>query len=124
MVGLACNDASSSTASTSTASLNGETNNGNQRSFDSVTVNGDIEDGVADEERMASANVAAGGGSQYFLITPKLLPNLHYARGMRVLCIASGEHVPEKADKLDFGRCVEMARGLMRSAAGTTGAVR
>ena len=35
-----------------------------------------------------------GGGSQYFLITPKLLTGLKYKRGMKVLCIVSGEQVP------------------------------
>ena len=33
--------------------------------------------------------------SQYFLITPKLLPNLKYKRGMKVHCIASGEFMPK-----------------------------
>lgn len=35
-----------------------------------------------------------GQGSQYFLITPKLLSGLKYTRGMTVLCIVSGESVP------------------------------
>ena len=34
------------------------------------------------------------GGSQYFLITPKLLNGLKYKPGMTVLCIVSGENVP------------------------------
>ncbi|KAK8125654.1 structural maintenance of chromosome (SMC), partial [Apiospora kogelbergensis] len=34
--------------------------------------------------------------SQYFLITPKLLTGLRYDPRMRVLCIASGEHVPPR----------------------------
>jgi len=60
-----------------------------------------------------------GGGSQYFLITPKLLHGLEYARGMRVLCIASGDYMPQEKSKIDFGKCVEIARGLkgLRSAA-------
>ncbi|RKP15208.1 hypothetical protein BJ684DRAFT_7372 [Piptocephalis cylindrospora] len=33
--------------------------------------------------------------SQYFLITPKLLPNLKYHDRMRVLCIYSGEWIPQ-----------------------------
>ncbi|KAL8723612.1 MAG: hypothetical protein Q9225_000154 [Loekoesia sp. 1 TL-2023] len=113
MVGLACNDVIlSSTSSSLGDGANGIINNNNNanRSFDSVTVHGDEDDGEGEEGGMGNGN--AGGGSQYFLITPKLLPSLTYARGMRVLCIASGEHVPEKADKLDFGHCVEMARGL------------
>ena len=68
-----------------------------------------------------------GGGSQYFLITPKLLHDLTYAPGMRVMCIASGEYMPglegETADdagggdvqvpeKVDFGRYVNIRRGI------------
>ena len=53
-----------------------------------------------------------GGGSQYFLITPKLLNGLDYARGMQVLCIASGEKMPTEKSKIDFGKCVDIARGL------------
>ncbi|KAH8917398.1 hypothetical protein BT69DRAFT_1339185 [Atractiella rhizophila] len=33
---------------------------------------------------------------QYFLITPKLLPNLRYHRLMKILCINNGEWLPEK----------------------------
>ena len=44
--------------------------------------------------------------SQYFLITPKLLPGLKYTRGMKVHCIASGEFMPptkkNNAPSLDF----------------------
>ena len=36
---------------------------------------------------------------QYFLITPKLLPNLHYHSRMKVLCVYNGEWLPEEADK-------------------------
>ena len=45
-----------------------------------------------------------GSGSQYFLITPKLLSGLKYRRGMRVLCIVSGENMPpaEGENKVDF----------------------
>ncbi|KAJ9652140.1 Structural maintenance of chromosomes protein 5 [Neophaeococcomyces mojaviensis] len=39
------------------------------------------------------------GGSQYFLITPKLLNGLRYERGMTVLCIVSGENMPSASDK-------------------------
>lgn len=53
-----------------------------------------------------------GGGSQYFLITPKLLHGLEYARGMQVLCIASGEKMPPEKSRIDFGKCVDIARGL------------
>lgn len=33
--------------------------------------------------------------SQYFLVTPKLLPNLKFHEKMKVHVINSGEHVPE-----------------------------
>ncbi|RUP46830.1 hypothetical protein BC936DRAFT_146472 [Jimgerdemannia flammicorona] len=33
---------------------------------------------------------------RYFLITPKLLPDLDYHERMRVLCIFNGEYQPEK----------------------------
>ncbi|KAF5364198.1 hypothetical protein D9756_000106 [Leucocoprinus leucothites] len=36
--------------------------------------------------------------SQYFLITPKLLPDLNYHRRMRVLCVNNGEWVAENAN--------------------------
>ncbi|KYK59898.1 structural maintenance of chromosomes 5 smc5 [Drechmeria coniospora] len=50
--------------------------------------------------------------SQYFLITPKLLTGLRYDPKMRVLCIASGEHMPREGRKLDFGRCLAIQRRL------------
>ena len=43
------------------------------------------------------------GGSQYFLITPKLLNGLKYRRGMTVLCIVSGENVPGEMGKDEDG---------------------
>ena len=51
-------------------------------------------------------------GSQYFLITPKLLHDLEYAKGMRVLCIASGEYMPKEQERVDFGACVGLMREL------------
>ena len=56
----------------------------------------------------------ADSGSQYFLITPKLLSGLKYRRGMRVLCIVSGENMPpaEGEHKVDFGAWVDKARAL------------
>ncbi|KAI5195280.1 structural maintenance of chromosomes 5 smc5 [Aureobasidium subglaciale] len=47
--------------------------------------------------------------SQYFLITPKLLPNLEYHPNMKVHCIASGEYMPEGQGKLDFGTLAQKA---------------
>ena len=43
------------------------------------------------------------GGSQYFLITPKLLNGLKYKRPMTVLCIVSGENVPGEMGKDEDG---------------------
>jgi structural maintenance of chromosomes protein 5 len=67
------------------------------------------EDG--DEEKEEEG---ASGGSQYFLITPKLLSGLKYRRGMRVLCIVSGENMPPAGgeNKVDFGAWVQKARAL------------
>ena len=64
----------------------------------------------------------AGERGQYFLITPKLLPNLKYSASMKVHCISSGEFMPEvkKASKrssdgppapeIDFPRLLEKER--------------
>ena len=71
----------------------------------------------------ANGRKEGGGGSQYFLITPKLLQGLRYGEGMRVHCIASGEWMPEAARRdeegvrgLDFRvlaqRAVEVRGGL------------
>ncbi len=57
-------------------------------------------------------NEEGEGGSQYFLITPKLLHDLEYAKGMQVLCIASGEYMPEDRERVDFRGCIEKMRGL------------
>lgn len=62
------------------------------------------------------------GGSQYFLITPKLLHDLTYERGMRVLCIASGEYMPADRNQVDFNRCVDLMRGLKAGTATTAAA--
>ncbi|KAI0975823.1 P-loop containing nucleoside triphosphate hydrolase protein [Xylaria arbuscula] len=50
--------------------------------------------------------------SQYFLITPKLLTGLRYDERMRVLCIASGEHMPPEGRRLDFGKLVGIRRAI------------
>lgn len=62
--------------------------------------------------------------SQYFLITPKLLASLRYDERMRMLCIASGEHMPEDGGKLDFARCVQIKKRLVAAAAGRDGQLR
>ncbi|KAM3514950.1 hypothetical protein MY11210_001428 [Beauveria gryllotalpidicola] len=55
--------------------------------------------------------------SQYFLITPKLLPGLRYDPKMRILCIASGEFMPRDGGKLDFNRCLAVVRGMAAAGA-------
>ena len=73
-----------------------------------------------EEEENESDSALPGqrqGGSQYFLITPKLLHDLTYERGMRVLCIASGEYMPADRNRVDFNRCVDLMRGLKAGAA-------
>jgi structural maintenance of chromosomes protein 5 len=50
---------------------------------------------------------AEDGGSQYFLITPKLLSGLKYRRGMTVLCIVSGENMPPARVRGEDGRWKE-----------------
>ncbi|KAI9808470.1 MAG: Structural maintenance of chromosomes protein 5 [Phylliscum demangeonii] len=49
-------------------------------------------DGDGDDDEHPAG---AGAGGQYFLITPKLLHGLRYHPNMRVLCIASGEYMPD-----------------------------
>ena len=34
--------------------------------------------------------------AQYFLITPKLLPDLNYHERMKILCVNNGEWLPEE----------------------------
>ncbi|PGG97940.1 hypothetical protein AJ80_09616 [Polytolypa hystricis UAMH7299] len=63
-------------------------------------------------ERMVDIACSSGGG-QYFLITPKLLSGLVYRRGMKVLCIVSGEYMPEEYQKVDFGRCVDQMKDVV-----------
>lgn len=55
-------------------------------------------------------------GSQYFLITPKLLPGLNYDEKMTVLCIAAGPQMPKEARTLDFRRCARVQRALLAEA--------
>lgn len=53
--------------------------------------------------------------SQYFLITPKLLTGLRYDKRMKVLCIASGEHMPGNYKKLDISKIINIRRSIMAS---------
>lgn len=50
------------------------------------------------------------GGSQYFLITPKLLTGLKFHPNMKVHCIASGEYMPEDPMKLNIQRLIKKAQ--------------
>ena len=61
------------------------------------------------------------GSSQYFLITPKLLHDLSYSRGMQVMCIASGEYMPEDRTRVDFRACVDRMKGLKAERLGLLG---
>jgi hypothetical protein len=54
--------------------------------------------------------------SQYFLITPKLLTGLRYDRRMKVLCIASGEHMPDDYKQLDVKKIISIRRSIMAAA--------
>lgn len=55
------------------------------------------------------------GGSQYFLITPKLLSGLEYHPRMKVHCIASGEHMPSDHAKMDFAALAKKTLMLQRA---------
>ena len=79
------------------------------------------EEDEEDESEGQGTAGGGGGGSQYFLITPKLLHNLTYERGMRVLCIASGEYMPAERSRVDFKQCVDLMRGLNATAATAAG---
>jgi len=59
------------------------------------------------------------GTSQYFLITPKLLPDLKYNNKMKILCVYNGEwqmfeNKQKKIDKIDFKKYVENRKKLLR----------
>ena len=72
-------------------------------------------------ERMvdiACGQADGDAGGQYFLITPKLLNGLVYKKGMKVLCIASGEYMPEDYGKLDFRRCVGVRKKVLQARMG------
>jgi hypothetical protein len=47
--------------------------------------------------------------SQYFLITPKLLSNLKFHPKMKIHCIASGEHMPDQDQNLNFQELADKA---------------
>ena len=116
MVGIACGDAAleDNLSSGVVNGASGGANGAGTTSFESVDTL--VGDGGAVGGRVGDDGGGAGqGGSQYFLITPKLLPSLTYARGMRVLCIASGEKMPERGADVDFRGCMELMRGIRRT---------
>ncbi|KAF8324580.1 uncharacterized protein EI90DRAFT_3129760 [Cantharellus anzutake] len=47
-------------------------------------------------DQLVQVTCANEVGGQYFLITPKLLPDLTYHRRMRVLCVNNGEWLPDE----------------------------
>ncbi|KAF8885790.1 P-loop containing nucleoside triphosphate hydrolase protein [Infundibulicybe gibba] len=49
--------------------------------------------------------------AQYFLITPKLLPDLEYHERMKILCVNNGEWLPEERD---LGNMMNMIEGFVR----------
>lgn len=52
-------------------------------------------------------NACAENTSQYFLITPKLLTDLHYHEKMRVHCVMAGPWIPDpmkRSDMINFGQ--------------------
>ncbi|KAJ5889483.1 hypothetical protein N7504_010293 [Penicillium tannophilum] len=75
------------------------------------------------EELDEDGNVVGGGGGQYFLITPKLLSGLSYKRGMRVLCIYSGEHMPESGT-VNFHKSIDTMKQIVARGGRTTDTAR
>ena len=49
--------------------------------------------------------------AQYFLITPKLLPDLNYHERMKILCVNNGEWLPEERD---LGNMMNMIENYVR----------
>ena len=95
----------------------------NRRKRNSGSGNGDEEDeeedddeGDDNEEADMLHRPTSTQGSQYFLITPKLLHDLRYEPGMRVLCIASGEYMPGDQTSISFKHSLEIRRRLAGSA--------
>ena len=70
-------------------------------------VHGRMVDMCSPGDEISDDDNAEGKGSQYFLITPKLLSGLKYKRGMTVLCIASGEHMPAAVENDEDGAEVQ-----------------
>jgi structural maintenance of chromosomes protein 5 len=52
--------------------------------------------------------------AQYFLITPKLLPDLRYHKRMKILCVNNGEWLPEEK----MGDMMKMLEGFVQARRG------
>ena len=72
--------------------------------------------------------IAGAAGSQYFLITPKLLHELKYEEGMKVLCIASGELMDDyanadpKSHAVSFEKAIAIRKSMAQRRTATVGA--
>ena len=108
MVGIACG--STAAAAASTSPVHGNPDNIYTDHDDDNAARDDDED--EDEEVEGDNPDKLTSGSQYFLITPKLLHDLEYQWGMQVLCIASGEYMPEDRTRVDFKGCLDLMKGL------------
>lgn len=118
MVAIACGLSDRSSRSPNVADsvyVSGQITNDGETGDDNFGP-GDEDEGVADVDDGAIGS----GGSQYFLITPKLLHDLEYVRGMQILCIASGEYMPQDQSRVDFQKCVDLMNGL-NAGSGDTG---
>lgn len=56
---------------------------------------------------------------QYFLITPKLLPDLNYHERMKILCVNNGEWLPEEKG---LGNMMGLIDGFVRARQGRANA--
>ena len=59
---------------------------------------------------------------QYFLITPKLLPDLDYKERMRILCVNNGEWLPETAGLGNLMNLIEGELTFRKNKAGRSNA--
>ena len=63
--------------------------------------------------KIERVDLSSSQGSQYFLVTPKLLHDLRYEEGMTILCIVSGEHLLEQGksiEEISFKKGLEIRR--------------
>ena len=52
---------------------------------------------------------------QYFLITPKLLPDLNYHERMKILCVNNGEWLPDQEEDSVSGNLMGMIDTFVRT---------